>query len=50
MIKAIIFDLDGVRKEAGVRDTNDRMLKRLELEHPGIKDRLKNLIQFRRNT
>ncbi len=45
-----IFDLDGVRKEAGVRDTNDRMLKRLELEHPGIKDRLKNLIQFRRNT
>ena len=45
-----VFDLDGVRKEAGVRDTNERMLKRLELKHPGIKDRLKNLIQFRRNT
>ena len=44
-----IFSLDGVRREAGVRDTNERMLKRLELKYPGIKDRLKNLVQFRRN-
>ena len=41
--------VDGVRQQAGVRDTNRRTLQRLEQEYIGISDKLKNLTQFYRN-
>ena len=44
-----IYDNKGIRKEAGVRDTNRRTLQRLEQEQIGITEKLGNLIQFYRN-
>ena len=41
--------VDGIRQQAGVRDTNRRTLQRLEQEHIGITDKLQNLTQFYRN-
>ena len=44
-----VYDNKGIRKEAGVRDTNRRTLQRLEQEQIGITEKLGNLIQFYRN-
>ena len=41
--------VDGIRQQAGVRDTNRRTLQRLEQEYLGITDKLQNLTQFYRN-
>ena len=41
--------VDGVRQQAGVRDTNRRTLQRLEQEYIGITEKLQNLTQFYRN-
>ena len=44
-----VYDNKGIRKEAGVRDTNRRTLQRLEQEYLGITDKLQNLTQFYKN-
>ena len=41
--------VDGIRQQAGVRDTNRRTLQRLEQEYIGITEKLQNLTQFYRN-
>ena len=41
--------VDGVRQQAGVRDTNRRTLQRVEQEYIGITEKLQNLTQFYRN-
>ena len=41
--------IDGVRQQAGVRDTNRRTIQRLEQKYIGITEKLKNLTQFYRN-
>ena len=41
--------VDGVRQQAGVRDTNRRTLQRVEQDHIGITEKLQNLTQFYRN-
>lgn len=41
--------VDGIRQQAGVRDTNRRTLQRVEQEYIGITEKLQNLTQFYRN-